>query len=213
MSKSSTSGSLLFFFVKFLVFVTVLVWAWWMYGMPAYTKLLAAHCPKILWIVYGQEVEGKAFTWEEATQGEETDLFNTKMLLVWYPEGQDPPHMYIAKLVTNLPPFLALILATPALGLWRRLRVLLVGTTILAATHITFIVYAYRYVASPETAGAGGELPQAASEFLLTLPFLLWIVLAYWGNLSEYFSSTSPPLSEDDIELDGAKLLPDEDAE
>ncbi len=88
----------------------------------------------------------------------------------------------IALLVTNVPPFWALVLASPGLAWRRKLRALLAGSAILAAGHWAFIVIAMRW---QDALMRASEVPTAIIQFFLTLPFLLWIALAYWEKLVE----------------------------
>lgn len=86
----------------------------------------------------------------------------------------------IALLVTNVPPFLALVLASPGLAWRRRTRALTIGLSILIAGHWAFIVVAMRW---QDALMRASEIPTAMIQFFLTLPFLLWIALAYWEKL------------------------------
>jgi hypothetical protein len=95
--------------------------------------------------------------------------------------------MPVALLVTNLPPYVALIFATAGITMKRRLLILFYGCAILCFFHIAFIVLAMR-LASIMTAGS--EIPTAVVQFFLTLPFMLWIVFAYWNKLAEFFTDS-----------------------
>jgi len=90
----------------------------------------------------------------------------------------------LGKLVTNVAPFLALVLATSALGIWRRLRAIVIGVLILFFSHALTIVLIF--------AMGRSSLPYAVGLISITLPFLLWIVLAYWEKLTVYFSDDVP---------------------
>ncbi len=75
---------------------------------------------------------------------------------------------------------MALVLATKGLRLVRRLRILLYGCGILMVGHVLFIVVLMRF---QEALKSASEVPTAVMQFYLTLPFLLWIVFAYWDRL------------------------------
>ncbi|MBP8131692.1 MAG: hypothetical protein KA184_19100 [Candidatus Hydrogenedentes bacterium] len=94
----------------------------------------------------------------------------------------------IALLVTNMAPYLALVLATPGLRLFRRLFILVLGAAILFGGHILFVTLALYF---REAIAAAPHIPHAIAQFYLTLPFLLWIILAYWGRITASFADTS----------------------
>lgn len=99
----------------------------------------------------------------------------------------------IALLVTNMAPYLALVLATPGLRLLRRLFILILGAAILFAGHILFVVLALYY---REAIAAAPHIPHAIAQFYLTLPFLLWIILAYWGKITASLADSGNVASE-----------------
>ncbi len=93
----------------------------------------------------------------------------------------------LGDLVTNMAPFVALVLATSGLGVRRRLRILLIGLGIIFVSHVVTIVFRF-------TAGKTA-LPTAVGLISITLPFLLWIVLAYWDKLAAFLAENpqEPP--------------------
>lgn len=166
-------AALCFFCIKFLVFVTVLVVAWWLL-LPVYGYVLVQLSGAIL--RYAMNVPIVA-GWIE-TGG----VLNTDSWLFFRIEGYAyEKKTAIALLITNLPPYLALVLATPGLRLMRRLRIMLYGSAILISGHILFLVIVLRYqeALQKEALQSFSELPMAVMQFYLTLPFLLWIVFAY----------------------------------
>lgn len=169
MKRQSTLRFLILFAAKFLLLSLVLVPLWWL-CIPGYGWLLVQGCGSVLKYVLGVPVL--------AGHIEAKGILNTGSELVFYLKDREP-HMEIALLVTNLPPYVALVLATPGLTWRRRLRVIAGGCALLVAFHAVFIVVMLRF--GPQMHSAG-ELPTAVSQFFLTLPFLLWIVLAYWGR-------------------------------
>lgn len=160
------TGAIALFGLKFALFLAVLAPLWWLL-LPHYGWLLVQGCGSVLKFGLGMPILAGRID----AQG----LLNTGSLLVFNLEGRDTT-LKLGQLVTNLPPFVALVLATPGLIWRRRLRVLAAGTGILIGSHVLFIVVMLRFGAQLQ---AAAEIPTAVSQFLLTLPFLLWIALAY----------------------------------
>jgi len=83
----------------------------------------------------------------------------------------------VSWVVTNMAVYIALVLATRRLG-WRGwVRALAIGATVLALTHLTHLVV---FFSLAKTIARYPQLPTAIAQIFVTLPFLLWIVLAYW---------------------------------
>lgn len=180
MPKRRRKRSILLFAVKFLVFVAVLVGAWWAF-LPYYGHALAQVSGTILRFGLGVPVEYARI--------EPHGMFNTESRLVFGLGGREP-RMPVALLVTNVPPYWALVAATAGLALRRRLRILAYGTAILCAGHVAFIVVALRF---REALQQVSEIPTAVAQFYLTLPFLLWIVFAYWDRIASYLNDDRDP--------------------
>lgn len=157
------------FGLKFCLAMLILAPLWWL-CLPAYGWLLVQACGSLLKGLFGMPVL--------AGRVDVRGILNTESLLVFY-VGDRERLMQFALLVTNLPPFIALVLATPALHWPRRLKITLAGTAILVAIHGLYVVVALRF---STLLAANGEVSTAISQFFLTLPFVLWIALAYWGR-------------------------------
>jgi hypothetical protein len=168
----ATPSSLWLFILKFFLAIVVLLAIWWPLGVPAYGWLLGKICALITRTFLGMPIEASFII----PQG----LFNTDSLLE-FTVGEHRPAMPIALLITNLPPFVALVLATPRIALRRRVRILAIGCGILIAGHIAFICTLLRF---QESLQAHPQIPIAVIQFFLTLPFLLWITLAYWRRIA-----------------------------
>ncbi len=172
--------SILLFAAKFLCFVAVLVVLWWTV-LPYYGFVLAQSTGATLrWVMQMPIAYARV---------EPHGLLNTESHLVFgLNEGAmiRTRSMPIAVLVTNVPPYWALVLATAGLAFRRRLKILLWGTGILVAGHFLFIVVASRFGPLMQ----GSEVITAVAQFNLTLPFLLWIVFAYRLKLAAYFGET-----------------------
>ncbi len=77
----------------------------------------------------------------------------------------------VGHLVGNLAPFLALMLATPGIAVNRRLKSVGLGVAILFISHVFTLMLRY---------GQGRTALTTAVGFVsITLPFLLWIILAF----------------------------------
>lgn len=161
--------ALLAFALKFTLYLAVLAPLWWLL-IPHYGWLLVQGCGSLLKFGLGMPIL--------AGRIDPQGVLNTGSLLVFNLEGHDAT-MKIGVLVTNLPPYLALVLATPGLTWKRRLAVLAIGSAILMLFHAAFIIVMLRFGGQLH---AAAEIPTAVSQFFLTLPFLLWIVLAYWKS-------------------------------
>ena len=183
MSKRRGRGPL-WFCVKFLVFVSVLVVLWWWIVLPPYSWLLGQVTGGILKFAAGVPIE--------AVRIDVKGVFNTGTDLVFHVGGRERA-IHIALLATNVPPYLALVLATAGLAFWKRLRILLYGCAILCACHAVFIVTVMRFQAQLMKAS---EIPTAVVQFFLTLPFLLWIAFAYWDKIASNAGTAEPGLSE-----------------
>lgn len=161
------------FGLRFIIIITgcALLW-WWL--IPVYGRVLLVICTWLFHWAVRMPVEGGRI--------DPMGLFNTETRLVFYMQGREPA-LPIALLVTNIPPYIALVLATAGLRLWRRLRILCYGSAILMVGHVAFIVVVLRY---QEALQRASEIPVAIIQFFLTLPFLLWIVFAYWEQLMRF---------------------------
>ncbi len=174
MNQPSHSRGILIFCLKFAVIAPVCMIVWWTV-VPSYVWGLGQICAIIIVHAAGIPIEAMAVTSE--------GVLNTKTVLVFISEG-NRQSMEIARFVNNLPPFVSLVLATPGLPVLRRMKVLAIGSAVLFASHAVFLVPFFVFAQRIEKAP---ELPLAFGMFLLTLPFVLWIALAYWDRVTAYF--------------------------
>lgn len=170
MSTQKKRWGLPAFCAKFLVFVIVLVIIWWML-LPYYGQLLLQASGIPLRHLFQMPIV--------AGRIEAEGVLNTNTSLIFTLEERSRS-MRIALLVTNVPPYIALVLATVGLGWKRRARILLYGCGILCFFHVAFIVVAMRF---QDAMMRVSEIPTAVVQFFLTLPFMLWVVFAYWDRL------------------------------
>ncbi len=86
-----------------------------------------------------------------------------------------------------------MVLATGGITWGRRLRALAIGLGILFVGHVGFLAYLFAFTRQVQQSP---QIPTAVGLFLLTLPFMLWIVLAYWQKLAELFEEPAPAQKE-----------------
>lgn len=111
-------------------------------------------------------------------------MFNTESSLSVEVGGQSRSFA-IGLLVTNVAPFVALVLATGNLGVKKRVRILATGFGVLALCHLAFMTVLF---ALGDVTARAPRIAIALGQVFITLPFLLWIVLAYWDRIGELFS-------------------------
>ena len=179
MSARKHSPGIFWFCLKFLVLLIPLLWLWWTL-VPYYGQVLLQASGGVLKYLFGMPIVAGVV--------EPKEILNTGTKLTFHLSNGHHPSMTIALLVTNLPPYLALVLATGGLAFWKRMRILLYGTLILCAGHILFIIVALRFQAQLMKIS---EIPTATVQFFLTLPFMLWIVFAYWDKIMAAASGES----------------------
>lgn len=186
MSRASGIGGVAFFCLKFLLFSCALLFLWWWKVQPYYVTLIGHITGAILEHIARVPIEGML------VQVNAAGVLSSETDLVWIIDQQHYP-INAGFLVVNIPPYIALVLATPGLALKRIPKILLYGLGILATGHILFLslvfVFSRQIQESP-------EVPTAIGLFLMTLPFMLWIVFAYWDKLTLLF--------EEPEEADGA---------
>ena len=167
------------FAAKFAVCVPVCLIAWWLV-LPAYVWCLGFVSQPVLRYVANVPVE--SFSVSNTGLTSPHGILNTGTRLNFVlEEGQVSSKL--GHLVTNVAPFIALVLATAGLTVRRRAKIVAVGTAILATAHVAFIFINF-------TLGAT-EISTGISQLFITMPFLLWIVLAYWDKLTFYFSDAN----------------------
>lgn len=186
MNKEHPLRKVLFFCAKFLVLITILGVIWWKL-LPVYGYVLVQISGGLLKFVLAVPIESGHI--------DAAGVLNTESKLVLLQASGPPRSMDLALLITNIPPYIALVLATAGLGLWRRLRILAYGCGILMFGHIVFIVVIFRF---QEALKGASEVPTATIQFFLTLPFLLWIVFAYWDRIAAYLSAEEKAASNQD---------------
>lgn len=174
---------LIAFMLRFLVLAMVLVAAWW-WAMPWYAQLLGQVGGGIARFGLGVPITGIAVL--------PHGFLNTETLLRFYVDTGSAkpaePTLLVAQLVTNLVPYLALVLATGGMPRRKRLRVLAMGSAIIVCGHMVFVPVFLAFQAQLQHYN---EVVTATMQFFLILPFLLWIWLVYSERIATY-------LAEDD---------------
>lgn len=167
--------TVLIFVLRFSIIAPGVLVLWWLL-VPAYVWALGQ--------VSGGIINSIVDAPLEAMKVISDGILNTHTSLVYFVEGRERT-IEIAFIVNNVPSFVTLVLATAGLGFRKRLGILAIGMAILIADHFLFLVSSYVFRAqiaeSPEVFVAFGK-------FSLTLPFVLWIVLAYWEGILALFS-------------------------
>lgn len=161
----------IFFCIKFLLLVIPLVLVWWLYALPWYGEFLKQVSGSILKFGMGMDIISGDLILE--------GLLNTESKLT-FAIGAHEPAMPIVKLVSNIPPYIALVLATPALGLIKKIKLIGYGVALLSFCHVAFIVFA---LSIEEGQMDYSKIPTALAQFFITLPFLLWVIFAYWDRI------------------------------
>lgn len=185
MTKPLKARGIALFALKFLAFVGPCLMVWWLV-LPYYARALGALTGIGLKYVLNVPVEGV-----EVNNADPDAILNTGLQIIFLIKHREPARLpELAGLVTNIAPYVALVLATPGLALARRVRIIGAGAGILAACHLVFMVMAYRVGMT--------EISMALAQLFITLPFLLWIVLAYRDEIGAFFAEVdSQPQTRD----------------
>lgn len=173
---------ILVFAFKFLLFYPIIWIPWWQF-LPHYAWLIAQIAGSLIANLGGISIEALAVDSADST------FLNSGTSIIYTSQGRQMP-FDIASLVANLPPFLILIFATPKLKLRPAIRALLIGVPIIAAGHISFISAAF--ILNKQIAKTP-EVPTGIGYVFVALPFLLWIMLIQWQNISQYITTAQPP--------------------
>lgn len=161
------------FCLRFALWAPVFLIPWWII-VPKYVWLIGQVSGAILKYIFSIPIEAMEVSVRE------NSVLNSNVLLTYFAyEGEAP--IDIALLVNNVPPFIILVLATGGLTVARRLKVLGVGLSVILASHVAFLVSAFALAKRIE---AAPEIPTAFGLLILNLPFILWILLAYWDRIA-----------------------------
>lgn len=171
------------FFLRFAIAAPICLAAWWTV-MPYYGWAIGQVSAQMMGL-FGQRVD--------AVRIEPEGILNTATKLTFEtPSGTGSDA--IGAVATNLAPFVALVLATGGLTWQRRLRVLGIGVAILVASHIAYLVWA---IALTPSLRESPEVRIIVAQVFITMPFILWIILAYWRHVLELVATEPAPKKED----------------
>ena len=176
--------TILIFAAKFLA-VAPFVWLLWWWILPQYAWVIGQISGALITFPGGMTIEAMRVETSEAL------ILNADTSLIYTYNGSERP-IHIASLVSNLPPLIILVLATPAIKLSRAIRALAIGLPIIAAGHIAFITLAFVLQSQIQNAP---EIPPAIGYVLLTLPFILWIILVHWETVAAYLDTPEKVIS------------------
>jgi cbb3-type cytochrome oxidase subunit 3 len=160
----------LLFLLKFAIAAPIcLVVGWWL--SPAHIWLVGQLAGGILSLT-GVTIQSLVV--------EEGGVLNTKSMLVFItPERRAA--LPLVPVLTTLPSYLALVLATGGMTWKRKAGVCAFGAAIIFASHILYVVLLFHF------AGFLREWEEIPLLFIL-FPFLLWIVFAYWPQVQQFFA-------------------------
>lgn len=176
MSRPHPVAGVAWFLLKFCLIVPVLLVLWWIV-QPYYVRAIGQIAGVVIRYFGNLTIEGMR------VEVDESGVLNTRTSLVYLFEGRRYP-IEVAFLIANLPAYLALVLATSGLAWRRRLRAMALGSGILAVGHVLFLSIMFIFARQVQ---AAPEIPTAFGMFVMTLPFPLWIVFAYWDKVLELF--------------------------
>ena len=165
---------------KFIVLAPICMVVW-LLVLPVYAHVLAYAAGSVFRYGFGLNVMGIRVN----TAG----FLNTDTSLTYTIMTTERELPELGHLVANVAPFVALVLATPRLKLGRRLRIIGIGTGLIFISHVATVVI--RLVGRGPVMGRT-PLSTTIGFASITLPFLLWIVLAYWGELMAILGNEPP---------------------
>jgi hypothetical protein len=180
MNRPHPAAGILWFFVKFVVIVAVLLTVWWTI-QPQYVSVIGRLAGVAIVYLGGVDLD------RTLVEVDESGVLNTRTSLVYIQSDRRYP-INVAYLIANLPTYIALVLATTGLAWKRRLAALLIGGAVLLLGQVTFLAVMFIFARQVQSAP---EVPTAFGMFIMTLPFLLWIVLAYRDRVIDFFENAT----------------------
>lgn len=178
-------GAVLWFLLKFVVIASILLVIWWII-QPQYVFVLGHAAAIAIRYVAGIPIEGTEVSVNK------TGVLNTMTALSYQYEGR-PVKINVAFLVANIPAYVALVLATSGVGWRRRARATVIGSVVLFVGHVAFLTIMFAFAREVREAP---ELPTAFGMFVMTLPFILWIVLVYWERAAAWMQEVAKTKAE-----------------
>jgi hypothetical protein len=142
---------------------------WWL-ALPAYAWVIGHIAAVFLRFPGGFVIDGVTV--------ETAGILNTGTML-GFKLGERNPSLPIAQLVSNIATYAALALASSGITWKRRAAIAAIGFAILAAGHVAYLVLAFTF---SSIMAQNPVVPTAIAQAFITLPFVLWIALAYWAQ-------------------------------
>jgi hypothetical protein len=173
------------FLFRFILIAPFVLSIWW-YFSPKYAWVLGQMTGSCISILTETTIDSLIIETEPGS------ILNTDTTMV-LGSGENKYPIHISRFMNNISPFIALVLASPSVAFRRRLKILASGTAILILGQIVFLVSAFVFARRIQDAP---QIPTAFGLFLMTLPFMLWIVLLYWEKLGEYLADAFPDEKE-----------------
>lgn len=165
--------------VRFLIAAPLCLVLWWLM-LPAYAWFVGHLAVFPLVYLLGIPVEAVTV----ARHG----ILNTGTELAFVLEGVAYPFPAGVPVLSTIVSFTILVLATPGLALRRRLRAWGIGSAVLFAVQLAFLVtaFAFRHEIAQHR-----RISASITEVSFALPFLLWAVLAYRDKLMTLIGGAS----------------------
>ena len=168
------------FCLKFFAIILPLLALWWWKLLPPYIEALGQLAGGLINALAGSPIQSMEV--ETNPDG----VLTTDTILIYYINDR-PGSIEIAKMANSLPPYIGLVLATAGIRILRKLVILAAGSLLIFGGHVAWVVTTYlfrvRFAESP-------EFPTALGQFWMTVPFILWIALAYWDKIKGYFAAS-----------------------
>jgi hypothetical protein len=160
---------LLWFALRVLLAIPVCLALWWLF-LPAYAWVIGQIAALFLRFPAGYAIDGVTVVPD--------GILNTNTML-GFKLGNRNPSLPIAQLVSNIATYAALVIATSGITLKRRAAIAAIGFAILAAGHVAYLVLTFAF---SNAMAQNPVVPTAIAQAFITLPFVLWIALAYWAQ-------------------------------
>ena len=186
MKERSRALSLLLFCLRFVLIATICFGLWWWKLLPYYAWLLGQASGSLINLFVERPIE--AFNVATNPEG----ILTSDTSLVFTVAGYDQ-HFHVSSLVNSVVTYVSLVLATLRLSWLRRIVILVGGLAFFFGGQVTYVVLVYVFA---EEAMKWREVSMGIGQFWLTLPFAMWILLAYWQEVTAMFQGTSKPGQE-----------------
>lgn len=171
------------FCAKLVVLAPVCLVGWWL-AFPSYAWIVGQVSRFTLTYAAGYPIDHVVVN--------AGGILNTNTTL-GFALGDRTPSAPVANIMSNTAVFFALVLSTANVEWKRRTVSLAAGAFILFATHVAYAVIWFTFAPAIEREP---QIPMAIGQIFVTLPFVLWIAMAYWQNAIRLFRTPGPYESE-----------------